>query len=107
VSTPRDLTKGPTIPEVRKQMRGLAGELRFIGLDDMADRLDAMADNTCRVIRAPIVRGKAKRVTPVLAARVRAFKKAHPDALQRDIGIVFGIDGGRVSEILSGKRSPT
>jgi hypothetical protein len=106
VSTPRDLTKGPTIPEVRKQMRALAGELRAIGLDDYAVRLENMADNTCRVVRAPIVRSKAKRITPILAARVRGFKRAHPGALHREIGIVFGIDGGRVSEILNGKRSP-
>lgn len=43
-------------------------------------------------------------ISKKLKADVIAYAAAHPDAHQVDIGQVFNINPGRVSEILTGKR---
>jgi len=51
--------------------------------------------------RAPI---RARAVNEDVAATVKIYADDHPQMPQREIGRIFGIDGGRVSEILFGKR---
>jgi hypothetical protein len=47
---------------------------------------------------------KATRMTPTLARRIRRYAAHHPDKSQREIGVVFNVDGGRVSEAVRGLR---
>lgn len=92
---------GPrTIPEIRARLHELAVELD-------CPELAALADETKRRYHGRTGQITAQAVTPRLAARVRAYKASHPDANNRTIGAVFKIDGGRVSEILHGKRGET
>jgi hypothetical protein len=105
---PRDPTKGRTIPEIRDELHALASELRIspdLIARVIADKIDALADETKRVYRAPVGRVKAKAVTPEIEEAVRRYHEMHPTTIFREIGFVFGIDGGRVSEIVSGKRA--
>lgn len=51
--------------------------------------------------RAP---AKANGMTMELRGKIRAFAVANPDMPHREIGAEFGVDGGRVSEALYGKR---
>lgn len=86
-----------TIPEIRERLYELAGELGCAELRDLADETKRRPP----VKRAPCA---ARGITPALARRVRAYVAAHPRKPNREIGAHFGIDGGRVSEILAGKR---
>jgi hypothetical protein len=44
------------------------------------------------------------RMTPELKARLRQFHSQHPDMPQHKLGALFGVNQGRVSETLTGKR---
>lgn len=89
---------GPrTMPEIRARLHEIAREN---GLPELAQ----LAEETKRRYHGRKGRTTALKVTPALAARVRAYFKAHPDENNRTIGARFQIDGGRVSEILFGKR---
>ena len=86
-----------TIPQIRQRLYELALEH---GIPELAQ----LADETRRQYhgrRAPI---RARRVDDVTAEKVRRFARRYPVLPQREIGQRFGIDGGRVSEILFGKR---
>ena len=91
------MTAPRTLPEIRARMHELADEL---GCPELA----ALAEETKRRYHGRSAPITARAVTPALAAKVRAYKAAHPDASNRTIGALFKIDGGRVSEILHGKR---
>lgn len=86
-----------TIPEIRERLFELARE------HDMPE-LAQLAEETKREFHGRAGRTTARRVTPELAAQVRAYAHDHPRENQRNIGARFKIDHGRVSEILHGKR---
>lgn len=87
-----------TIPEIRDRLHALADELRCKELHDLAE--ETRRRPYTRV--APV---KSRRVDPVVRKAVRAYAAAHPDAHQRDIGQLFNLNAGRVSESLRGKRT--
>lgn len=95
-----------TIPEIRAEMHRVAKGLRdmTMGRAGAAAMLDKLAEETRR--RAPVRRAptKTKRITPELAAAVRQYAYDHPKASFQDIGFLFEINSGRVSEIMAGKR---
>lgn len=89
---------GPrTIPQIRERLHELAAEH---GLPELSE----LADETRRRYHGRKGRTTAHRVTDELAAQVRAYALANPAENNRAIGARFKIDGGRVSEILFGKR---
>ena len=47
---------------------------------------------------------RARKVTNHLAARLAAYKVKHPSMPNREIGLLFGVDGARVSEARKGKQ---
>jgi hypothetical protein len=47
---------------------------------------------------------KSRTVTPMLKASIRAYARRNPDASQHEIAQAYGVNGGRVSEALAGKR---
>lgn len=85
---------GTPIPKIRARLHELA-------IIHSLPELAVLAEETKR--NTPIRRAKAtrSRLTPVVAKRVRAYAKAHPSMAMRDIGLVFNLDQGRVSEALN------
>ena len=81
-----------TLPEIRAELLA------------MAERLTLLAHETKR--RPPTKRAKktSVRVTAAIRADVKRTHKAHPSWSNARIGRKYPIDGGRVSEIISGKR---
>jgi hypothetical protein len=96
---PEDLT----IPQVRDEMEKVAKRIAWAD-PEAALRLRVLAASTRRRFHGRKARAKALHVTEDMAERVRAYCKAHPDLSNREVGRAHGIDGGRVSEILYGKR---
>lgn len=95
-----------TIPEIRGEIHRVAKGLRdmTMGRAGAAALLDKLAEETRRrppVRRAPV---KAKRITKELRAQIVVYAHENPAASCQDIGVAFGINSGRVSEILAGKR---
>lgn len=50
----------------------------------------------------PVARAKRPALTPHMAAQIRVVKANNPDMLQDEIGRLFNVPGGRVSEALAG-----
>lgn len=88
---------GRTIPQIRSRLHELAIELELPELAELAEETRRQYHGR----RAPV---RARAVTDTMASRVKEYAEEHPSTPQRDIGQAFGIDGGRVSEILFGKR---
>ena len=79
------------IPEIRDELSEIASRLLVL-VKELERR------------RGPKAPRNSAPMTPKLAASVRAYKRANPDATQVDIGRHFNINQGRVSEALRGKR---
>lgn len=43
-------------------------------------------------------------MTPELADEIREFSEENPGMSQQDVGVVFNVNHGRISEVLKGKR---
>lgn len=71
----------------------------------MAGRLEQLIDETRR--RSPVRRAPrtSRPLTPTLATAIRAYAAANEDATEHAIAVVFGVNQGRVSEVLAGKRA--
>ena len=91
------MTTRRTIPEIRERLLELA---RKHGLPELAE----LAEETRRRYHGRHAPTRAIKITPALRERVRDYAQRHPKMHMRLIGQHFGIDQGRVSEILFGKR---
>ena len=85
------------IPEIRARLHQLAVEH---GIPELAQ----LAEETKRQYHGRRASPRARPVDKAVAARVQRFARMNPNMPQREIGRRFRIDGGRVSEILFGKR---
>jgi hypothetical protein len=105
-----DPKRGERIPLARKELLEIASYLRDSGIDGMdkpAAHIETIVSelmyrNPKRKLSAP---AKQTPITAHLVARVKAYLNEHPDLHDRVIGRMFGIDGGRVSEISQGQRT--
>ncbi|HEU4762905.1 MAG TPA: hypothetical protein VFS74_11340 [Gemmatimonadales bacterium] len=86
------------IPEIRERLHVLAEEL---GVRE----LHRLAEETRRRPYARVAPVKSRPIDPAVRKAVRAYAAAHPDAHQREIGQMFNLNPGRVSESLRGKRT--
>jgi hypothetical protein len=87
-----------TIPEVRERLHALAAETGNAELASLADQLRRRYNGRKgRVVSKPI--------TEEVAVAVRQYVELHPDEPIHTLATRFGINQGRVSEILFGKRS--
>ena len=89
-----------TIPEVRQRLYHLAdvldsGELRFL------------ASQLHRRRAGHNGKPASRRMTPELAQAIRTFAQKNPDVTEHAIGVLFGVNQGRVSEALVGFRDGT
>lgn len=103
-----DHIKTDRIPHARELLGGVASDMREHGMDEQADLVDAIVSELmCRRTPAkPIARAKTRKIDGELVQRVLQHHKQHPHMSNRERGAIFGIDGGRVSEIIQGLRTP-
>lgn len=87
-----------TLIEVAKRLRELAVLHDLPELEELADEIPRRPP----VTRAPIT---SRKVTPQMAEDIRLTHELHPTWSQAKIGRVFGVNAGRVSETLAGKRT--
>lgn len=92
------------IPDVRGALLLIADEVEREGCGDAARKIRYLVTELVRRHprkRAPVT---SLPVTPAMKEQIREFYDIHPMMANRDIGKQFGVDGGRVSEVLSGYR---
>jgi hypothetical protein len=94
-----------TIPEIRELIAELTEESKTLARRQLyiATRINQLAEETRRrsYERAPTT---SKRVTAAVRASVRLMAAEHPDMSHQALAEAHGINIGRVSEILHGKR---
>lgn len=83
-----------TIPQIRGRLHELAEEH---GIDEL-HFLAAQTWRKTAVHRAP---ARSQPLTPELAAKIRDYKIANPNAHQQDIAAHYGVNPGRISEALN------
>ena len=93
-----------TIPEVRAELLSLAKNLHK--MSPAAARM--LIEKHCKeLVRRPVEKRapiKSNKMTPELARKIRQHARANPEKRQVEIGRYFGVNQGRVSEALYGKR---
>lgn len=82
------------IPAVRDRLRELADEHGIEELNDLADQMYRKSAKRRAPIRSP-------KLTPQMAADIREYADANPDAHHQDIAEKFGVNHGRVSEAVN------
>jgi len=96
-------------PEVQQELRAYAAQLRMFGYPgdagEVATRLDGWADALAQ--RAAVTHGApvSDRMTPAKAQQIWRVHLADPTKPQHVIAKECGVNQGRVSEVLAGKRS--
>lgn len=94
-----------TIPEIREQIGELTDESKRLARRQLyiATKINKLAEETRRrsYDRAPIT---SRRITAAVRLSVRQMAEEHPDMSQQAIAEAHGINIGRISEILRGKR---
>ena len=85
------------LPEIADRLRELSVELSCTELAGLADEMQRRSP----VRRAP---NASARMTPQLRADIRRHAHAFPDKTFADIGRVFNVNAGRVSETMAGYR---
>lgn len=86
-----------TIPEVRMRLFEIAAETDNAELNDLASQLVRRQHGR----RAPTTK---KAMTEYRTQAIREYAERHPDVGEFDIAVVFGVNQGRVSEAIYGKR---
>jgi predicted XRE-type DNA-binding protein len=93
------------IPLAREALMDVAVRLFALSHPTEAKRIvDIVDTHMTREGRANIAPARSVKITPAIVAGVKEFVSKHPRASQAEVGAVFGINAGRVSEILNGKR---
>lgn len=93
-----------TIPELRARLIDLAGLVAQGGMDEIAEEICQIAEETRRRSSGRRAPSKSRRLSPELARAIRSYAMRHPHLSQQEIGNFFGLNAGRVSEAISGKR---
>lgn len=104
-----DPKRGERIPLARDELLKIAGILRTFGMPEAATHIEDIVNELLwrRVKKKRTARPKQVPMTSGLVREVQAHLLLHPSKHDRDIGLMYGIDGGRVSEISQGHRTVT
>lgn len=95
-------------PEIQQEMHAYAAQLRMLGYPpdvwEVATRLDGWAAALAQ--RKAVTHGasRSERMTPSKAQQIWAMHQTYPDMPQHEIATRCGVNQGRVSEVLAGKR---
>ena len=92
---------GKPIPEIRSELYKLANDPRLPSL--VKRKLRQLADDTFRSSPVRKTRAKNRKMTAKIAAEVRQYARANPTLSMTEIGLVFKINSGRVSEAMNRK----
>jgi hypothetical protein len=92
-----------TIPECRGMLEVLAADLTARGLRGDAWRVRNIITHMKRRKPVRMTRPKSAPLTPALKAKIRRLARTTSDSQMR-IGLRVGVNSGRVSETLAGKR---
>lgn len=100
------------IPEIRNHLAAMAENLEAMAVDLAGDAADLQAKarhlRLCieELHRRPAVKTavKSKTMTPTMARKIRAYVKAHPGLSRAEVARRFGVNSGRVTEAVRGKR---
>jgi predicted XRE-type DNA-binding protein len=102
---------GEKIPRARVELLKIAQRLRDIedieDIEDIAKHIEDIEKELMyrNIRKKPKARTKQVKITPALVREIKAFVKQNSLLHERDIGRKFGVDGGRVSEIIQGHRT--
>lgn len=88
------------IPEIRKEMDFLIADMEMA-----LRRMKVLREELVR--RPPVSRAptKSRPVTASIANQIVTYRAAHPNDTQQEIANYFGVNPGRVSEVLAGFRT--
>jgi len=101
-----------TIPECREELRSLIRRLRVVVTTPAHKSELKSILRQLRLIERQMYRRRRKRraapesnpVTPDLIRKIRKYAIEHPRASYKEMGALYGVSIGRVSEALAGKR---
>lgn len=85
------------LPEIQEELRAWA---KALGNPRLAQLADEMTRKRNTLPAAP----RSKRMTPAIAARIKSIHASCPEMTQLQIANIVGVNPGRVSETLYGKR---
>jgi hypothetical protein len=105
-----DPKRGDRIPLAREELMQIASFLRDCGILEMempAAHIEAIVNELMwrRGQKKRSARPKQAPITSELVREVQAYLMLNPSKHDREIGQMYGIDGGRVSEISQGHRT--
>ena len=92
------------IPEVANRMREISTQIHgsfpaeAMELAQLADELKRRSPSLPRALAT------STPMTPELADEIREFAEVNPGTSHQDIAVIFNVNHGRVSEVISGKR---
>ena len=86
-----------TIPQIRERLHELAEQLG-------CQELHELAEETKREFHGRIAPVRSKFVSDAVVWRIKRLAKDHPNMSQQEIAVAVGVNAGRVSETLFGKR---
>jgi hypothetical protein len=93
------------IPEVASRMREISGTIEENYPDEAAELLELADELKRRSPSGPRAPATSTPMTPELADEIREFAEQNPGMSHQDIGVVFNVNHGRVSEAIRGKRT--
>ncbi len=92
------------IPEVATRMREIAEQIQAYYLEEAAELIELADELRRRSPAGPRAPATSTPMTPELADEIREFAKDDPGISHQDLGVVFNVNHGRVSEAIRGKR---
>ena len=94
------------IPTAREQLQGIAKRLQIGAITKPQAAREIRSTMRLLVRQSPVRRAPrvSRYVTRRLIGEIKAFARVHPLMTLQDIAEHFGVNIGRVSEILNGKR---
>lgn len=96
-------------PEVQQELRAYAAQLRMFGYPtdagEVATRLDGWADALAQRVAVTHGAPVSARVTSAMVQAIWEIHRLHPTMPQHEIAKRLGVNQGRVSEVLAGKRT--
>jgi hypothetical protein len=93
------------VPEVASRIREISELIQESYPDEAAELVELADELKRRSPSGPRAPATSTPMTPELADEIREFAEQNPGMSHQDIGVVFNVNHGRVSEAIRGKRT--
>jgi hypothetical protein len=93
------------VPEVATRMRKISEQIQGDFPQAAAELLELADELRRRSPAGPRAPATSTPMTPELAEEIREFANDNPGMSHQEIGVVFNVNHGRVSEAIRGKRT--